>query len=81
MLRDAEYFRTKLGGMDGARDTGDYIVNLVKGKSVPNSKSALSVPKKEAVGTNGRTRTSSESATSSRSGKRKEVADDKAEKK
>lgn len=40
MLRDAEYFKTRLGGLDGAGDTGDYIVNLVKEKPVPKSKAA-----------------------------------------
>jgi vacuolar protein sorting-associated protein 54 len=40
MLRDAEYFKTKLGSLDGAGDTGDYIVNLVKGKPVPKPKAA-----------------------------------------
>lgn len=35
MLRDAEFFKSKVGGLDGAGDTGDYIVGLVKGKSVP----------------------------------------------
>jgi len=40
MLRDAEYFKTRLGGLDGAGDTGDYIVNLVKDKPVPKPKAA-----------------------------------------
>lgn len=35
MLRDAEFFRTKIGALDGAADTGDFIVNLVKEKNVP----------------------------------------------
>ena len=35
MVRDAEYFKTRIGGLDGAGDTGDYIVNLVKEKNVP----------------------------------------------
>ncbi len=39
MLRDAEYFKSKLGGLDGAGDAGDYIVGLVKGKSLPRPKS------------------------------------------
>lgn len=38
MLRDAEYFKTRIGSLDGAGDAGDYLVNLVKGKSVPKPK-------------------------------------------
>lgn len=37
MLRDAEYFKSKVGGLDGAEDAGDYIVNLVKDKPVPKA--------------------------------------------
>lgn len=43
MLRDAEYFKARLGGLDGAGDTGEYIVNLVKEKPVPKSKAAPSL--------------------------------------
>lgn len=56
MLRDAEYFKTRIGGLDGAGDAGDYIVNLVKGKSVPKA----TVPDPISAATNGKT--SSESA-------------------
>lgn len=35
MVRDAEYFHAKLGSIEGADDTGNYIVQLVKGKQVP----------------------------------------------
>jgi len=38
MLRDVEYFNTRLGGLDGAGDIGEYIVKLVKEKSVPRPK-------------------------------------------
>lgn len=38
MLRDAEYFKTRIGSLDGAGDAGDYLVNLVKGKSIPKPK-------------------------------------------
>jgi vacuolar protein sorting-associated protein 54 len=50
MLRDVEYFRTKVGGLDGAGDTGDYIVNLVKEKPVPKAKISTPPP----VDTNGK---------------------------
>jgi vacuolar protein sorting-associated protein 54 len=42
MLRDAEHFKSKIGGLDGAGDAGDYIVGLVKAKNVPKPK--LPVP-------------------------------------
>ncbi|KAK0130165.1 hypothetical protein ONS96_000688 [Cadophora gregata f. sp. sojae] len=38
MLRDAEHFKTKIGGLDGAGDAGDYLVKLVNAKSVPKPK-------------------------------------------
>jgi vacuolar protein sorting-associated protein 54 len=44
MLRDAEHFKSKIGGLDGAGDTGDYIVSLVKGKSVPKPKPPMTLP-------------------------------------
>ncbi|KAI9047370.1 hypothetical protein LZ554_008816 [Drepanopeziza brunnea f. sp. 'monogermtubi'] len=38
MLRDAESFKSKIGGLDGASDVGDRLVNLVKSKNVPKAK-------------------------------------------
>jgi len=35
MLRDAEYFKSRIGTLDGAGDTGDYIIKIVKEKNVP----------------------------------------------
>ena len=58
MLRDAEHFKTRIGGLDGAGDAGDYIVNLVKGKSVLVAK--VPAPDPMPVAINGKT--SSESA-------------------
>jgi vacuolar protein sorting-associated protein 54 len=49
MLRDAEYFKTRIGGLDGAGDTGDYIVNLVKEKNVPKPKAPAPLPPPEKV--------------------------------
>jgi len=63
MLRDAEYFKSKIGGVDGAGDAGDYIVGLVKGKSVPKPKLPVTavapqeVSEKHSAITNGRTST------------------------
>lgn len=44
MLRDAEYFKTRIGSLDGASNAGDYIVNLVKEKHVPKAVAAAVVP-------------------------------------
>ncbi|CZT49537.1 related to VPS54-subunit of VP51-54 complex, required for protein sorting at the yeast late Golgi [Rhynchosporium secalis] len=44
MLRDAEHFGTKIGGLDGAGDTGEYLVNLIKAKNVPKAKVATPSP-------------------------------------
>lgn len=62
MLRDAEFFKTRIGGLEGAGDAGDYIVNLVKEKSVPKAVVPETVP--AAANTNGKT--SSGSAPSSK---------------
>jgi vacuolar protein sorting-associated protein 54 len=62
MLRDAEYFKTRIGGLDGAGDAGDYIVNLVMEKSVPVAKAAA--PEPVPAATNGKL--SSESVSESK---------------
>ena len=59
MLRDVEYFKTRIGGLDGAGDAGDYIVNLVKEKSVPVAKAAA--PEPAPAATNGKTSSESPS--------------------
>ena len=57
MLRDAEYFKTRIGGLDGAGDSGDYLVNMVKEKSVP-VRAVVTKPVKTApLVTNGKTGT------------------------
>ena len=33
MLRDAEFFRSRLGKLEGAGDIGDYVVSVVNEKS------------------------------------------------
>ena len=35
MLRDAEYFKTRIGSLDGANDASDYIIKVIKDKNVP----------------------------------------------
>jgi vacuolar protein sorting-associated protein 54 len=54
MLRDAEHFKTRIGGLDGAGDTGDFIVNLVKEKNVPKPKAPSPAPPAEEAATNGK---------------------------
>ncbi|KAH7374158.1 Vps54-like protein-domain-containing protein [Cadophora sp. MPI-SDFR-AT-0126] len=44
MLRDAEHFKTKIGGLVGAGDAGEYLVNLVKAKHVPKPKAPTPPP-------------------------------------
>ena len=47
MLTDAQYFKTKIGSLDGAGDVGDYIVNLVKEKLVPKDEMPATMEKDE----------------------------------
>ncbi|KUJ17258.1 Vps54-domain-containing protein [Mollisia scopiformis] len=44
MLRDAEHFRNRIGNLEGAGDAGEYLVNLVKGKSIPRATATISTP-------------------------------------
>jgi vacuolar protein sorting-associated protein 54 len=48
MLRDAEYFRSRLSKLDGAGDIGDMIVGIVEGKSIERTEDA----KADAAGRN-----------------------------
>lgn len=34
MLRDVEFFRSRISKLDGAADLGDHLVNVVNNKSV-----------------------------------------------
>ncbi len=34
MLRDAEYFRSRISKLDGAADIGDHLVGIVNSKAV-----------------------------------------------
>lgn len=49
MLRDAEYFRSKITKLDGAGEVGDYVVSVVNNKAGPvlndNGTASTSVPK------------------------------------
>lgn len=44
MLRDAEYFKTRVGGLDGAYDAGDHIIKVVQDKDVPRSSTSPPPP-------------------------------------
>ena len=46
MIRDAEHFSSKMSKIEGSKDLGEYIVNLVKSKALPQTE-ALSIPVKE----------------------------------
>lgn len=37
MLHDLEYFKTKLGHIDGCIDTSDYLIGIVKSKQVKSA--------------------------------------------
>jgi len=44
MLRDAEYFKTRIGSLDGAKDTADDILNIIKEKPIPKAKAPAPPP-------------------------------------
>ena len=75
MLRDAEYFKTRIGGLDGAGDAANYIVNIVKEKSIPKPEASLEAP----VATNGKTSSDSKRATDQKE-KKEEKSEEKVEK-
>lgn len=62
MLRDAEHFNSRIGNLDGAGDTGDFLIKLVKEKPITNASKLTAAPT-----TNGKT--SSESKRSTTEGK------------
>lgn len=47
MLRDVDYFETRIGGFDGAAETADYFVKMVKAKPVPKPKTPTPPPPAE----------------------------------
>lgn len=47
MLRDVEFFKTKLQHIDGFGDTGDYLTDIIKSKQVKSA--SPSPPPVEAV--------------------------------
>ena len=73
MLRDAEHFKARIGSLEGAGDAGDYIVNLVKGKSVPVAKAATA-PEPVPATMNGKT--SSGNAVEPKAGEKLEVKEE-----
>lgn len=73
MLRDAEFFKTRIGGLEGAGDAGDYIVNLVKEKPVPVAKAAIALEPLPAT-MNGKT--SSENAAELKAEEKAEVKEE-----
>jgi hypothetical protein len=47
MLRDAEHFKSKIGALDGADDTADFIVKLVQEKHVREAPNPTPIPEKD----------------------------------
>lgn len=47
MIRDAEHFSTKTSRIDGSGDLGEYIVNLVKSKTLPEKEAPFAPGKEE----------------------------------
>ena len=44
MLRDAEYFNSRIGALEGAGDTGEFLINLVKEKPITNISTLTPAP-------------------------------------
>lgn len=44
LLRDAEHYETKLGKIDGAADTGQYLIGIVKEKTIVAPPAAAPAP-------------------------------------
>lgn len=38
MIRDVEWFKTKIGSLESSGETGEFLVRLVKDKIIPKSK-------------------------------------------
>ncbi|EPE35065.1 hypothetical protein GLAREA_10760 [Glarea lozoyensis ATCC 20868] len=47
ILRDAEFFKTKVAVLGDSGNTGDHLVTVVKGKNVPKTKTATPPPATE----------------------------------
>lgn len=47
MLRDVEYFKSRIGALDEGNDAGDFLVELVKKKYVPNQNQQVEEEKKQ----------------------------------
>lgn len=61
MLRDAEHLSSRIGSLDGAGDTGEFLINLIKEKTIPNAGSLAAAP-----ATNGKTSSESKRSTGSK---------------
>ncbi|RDW88213.1 hypothetical protein BP6252_00245 [Coleophoma cylindrospora] len=47
MLRDAQHLKTKIGHLGGSGDTADYLINVVKNKTLPKAVAPPPPPAKE----------------------------------
>jgi vacuolar protein sorting-associated protein 54 len=61
MLRDAEHLNSRIGSLDGAGDTGEFLIKLIKEKTIPNTAAPATVP-----ATNGKTSSESKRSTGSK---------------
>ena len=61
MLRDAEHLNSRIGSLDGAGDIGEFLINLVKEKTIPNAGSLAA-----ALTINGKTSSESKRSTGSK---------------
>ena len=46
MLRDVEFFRSRLSKLDGSADIGDYVFNIVNNKAVKEAAPLVDTPAK-----------------------------------
>jgi vacuolar protein sorting-associated protein 54 len=61
MLRDAEHLNSRIGSLDGASDTGEFLIKLIKEKTIPSTGTLTAVP-----ATNGKTSSESKRSTGSK---------------
>jgi vacuolar protein sorting-associated protein 54 len=61
MLRDAEHFNSRIGSLDGASDTGEFLIKLVKEKIIQNTSTLTPAPS-----TNGKASSESKRSTGSK---------------
>lgn len=51
MLRDADFFRSRISKLDGAADIGDHLVGIINAKAVAEKSKALETNPTEPIST------------------------------